>query len=108
MSLSYLVSGVPATTRRFSLTENWAVKKVSVCFGNPTKNYYASILTLWSLKVDNGVVILEHVDLINVLKLLHTELLDARLELLALFHGFVVDNLLGSSLGSCEKLKIRN
>jgi hypothetical protein len=78
MSLSYLVSGVPATTRRFSLTENWAVKKkVSVCFGNPTKNYSASILTLWSLEMDNGVVILEHVDLINVLKLLHTELLNA-------------------------------
>lgn len=35
-----------------------------------------SALTLWSSKVDNSVVILEHVDLIDVLKLGHAELLD--------------------------------
>ena len=55
--------------------------------------------------MDNGVVILEHVDLINVLKLLHAELLDGWLELLVLFHGVVVDNFLGSSLGTYVKLK---
>ena len=33
-------------------------------------------LTLWSLKMDNGVVVLEHVDFINILERLHTELFD--------------------------------
>ena len=66
ISLSSLVSGVPATTKRFSLTENWAntLKKIeSECFLK---------LTLRFLQVNNGVVIFEHVDFINILELLHT------------------------------------
>ena len=61
MSLSSLVSGVPATTKRFSLTENWAIGDKE----NISKSVLC-LLTLWSLEMDDGVVVLEHVDLLNV------------------------------------------
>ena len=58
-------------------------------------------LTLWLSHVDNVVVVSEHVDFLNVLEWLHTELLDGSVNLLVLIH-FVggSDNLLLSSLGS--------
>jgi len=80
MSLRFLVSGVPATTKRFSLTENWAITKMRLIrvFGKLKiiLKMRLKALTLWSLKMDNGVVVLEHVDFINILKRLHTELFD--------------------------------
>ena len=60
---------------------------------------------MWSLQVDNGVVVLEHVDLFDVLEGLHAELLDLGLEFLVLVDFVVMDNFLGSSLGSYVKLK---
>ena len=33
-------------------------------------------LSLWFLEMNDGVIVLEHIDLINVLELLHTELLN--------------------------------
>ena len=70
MSLSSLVYGVPATTRRFSLTENWAKNT------EKSENKYVRYgqLTLWSLEMDDGVVVLEHVDLLDILELLHAYL----------------------------------
>lgn len=50
--------------------------------------------------MDNSVVVLEHVDFIDVLKSLHTELLDCGVQFLVLVDLFLVDNLLNSSLGS--------
>jgi hypothetical protein len=50
--------------------------------------------------MNNGVVILEHVDFVNILERLHTELLDGGLEFLVLCNFGVVNNLLSSSLGS--------
>ena len=65
------------------------------------KLYRVEILTLWSLKVNNSVVILEHVDLIDILELLHTELLEGCLKFLIFINLIlVVNNLFGSSLGS--------
>jgi len=75
MSFSSLVSGDPETTKRFSLTENWAKFKVRV-FSRGRENRKRVLLTLWSSQVDNGVVVLEHVDLIDVLEGLHAELFD--------------------------------
>jgi hypothetical protein len=65
------------------------------------------VLTLWSLKMDNGVVVLEHVDFIDILKRLHTELFDGCLNFFIFVHFFlVVNNLLGSSLGSYKTISI--
>ena len=33
-------------------------------------------LTLWSLKMNNSVVVLEHVDFVDILKRLHAEFFD--------------------------------
>ena len=51
--------------------------------------------------MDNSVVVLEHVDFINILELLHTELFDGCLDFLVLVDFLSgVNNLLGSSLSS--------
>jgi hypothetical protein len=76
-------------------------------FGKLKKVVYILILTLWSLKMDNGVVVLEHVDFIDILESLHTELFDGSLDFLILVHLWgAVNNLLGSSLSSYKAERI--
>ena len=48
--------------------------------------------------MDNSVIILEHVHLVNVLQLLHSEFLNRLLEFLVLIHFLMVHDLFGSSL----------
>ena len=50
--------------------------------------------------MDDGVVVSKHVHLIDVLQLLHAELLDGGLELLVFLDSLVVDDLLDSPLSS--------
>ena len=57
--------------------------------------------------MDNGVVVLEHVDFIDILESLHTELFDGSLDFLILVHLWgAVNNLLGSSLSSYKAERI--
>jgi len=50
--------------------------------------------------VNDGVVILEHVDFLDVLQLLHAELLNGRLQFLVHVDLLMVNNLLGPSLSA--------
>ena len=82
---------MPVTIRRFSLTENWTKAKLSLAEVR---------LTVGLSEVNDGVIVLEHVNFVDVLEGLHAEFLDSCLELLILVDGLVGHNLLSASLGT--------
>jgi hypothetical protein len=67
ISLSSLVSGLPLTTKRFSLTEKWTTTKVNLCTDAFMAEEERLKLTLGLFEVHNCVVVLEEVDLVNIL-----------------------------------------
>lgn len=79
MSLSCFDSGFPVTIKRFSRTENWTKHKVSVKRVSEHSNHMklkwnyerCELLTEWFAEMNDSVVILEHVDFINVGKWLN-------------------------------------